>query len=233
MITDSDLKYYKDIVLKNFSFYDDPFEFMWSTEDGEPIDDCDTLWSDPKIYDVKYGCSKAVLFYGYLDNYVLKIPYLGEYDEFSGQYNKFARASKDNPWDYCYVESKIYDMACEAGIEELFCGTKYLCKIDGFPIYLSEKSDAALDEEGDNRLSSKDGINYIRSKRREKEKKFLYCPGDMEDNLIGLFYDSWGKELTDRLLDFLLDNNIRDCHTGNVAFKDGKIRIIDYSSFFK
>ena len=55
----------------------------------------------------------------------------------------------------------------------------------------------------------------------------------MEDNILGMFYDSWGAEITDKFLDFLVDNHIRDYYNGNIAFKDGKIRVIDYSSFNK
>lgn len=236
MITDSELLRLKNIVQEKFSFEDDPFDYMWVDGDGEPLDDFDGFWRDPCVIDVKYGCSKVVLFCSYLDDYVLKIPFIGEF-LYVGLHREFSNAvvvdNKDVKWDYCRVEEGIYKSACKEGLGDLFCGTRFLCRINGFPIYVSEMSGDALDEDTILHQSSADGLNYIKSKRKEPSRRFLYAPGDMDDDTIGMFYDSWGKELTDKLLDFIVDNDIRDCHNGNVAFRDGKIRLIDYSSFYK
>ena len=221
MILDSDIALLKDIVQSRFSFGENPDDIMWTTTDGDPIDDCDAFWGDPDIGDVKYGCSKVVLFYHYLGNYVLKIPFLGECTE-DGVYNNFTNAiggsENENNWDYCRAEEVIYELACGEGLGDLFCGTRY---------------ENALDEDSTPHHSSAAGLDYIKLKRQEPGKQFYYAPADMDDDTIGMFYDSWGKELTDKLLDFLVDNDIRDCHNGNVAFRDGKIRLIDYSSFYK
>ena len=234
MISDSDIVLLRDIVQSRFSFGENPNDIMWTTADGDPIDYCDTFWDDPDIGDVKYGCSKVVLFYNYLGDYVLKIPFLGECFK-DGIYINFTNAIVDsedeNSWDYCRAEEIIYELACEKGLGDLFCGTRYLCDIQGFPVYVSEMSESALDEDTTSHRSSAAGLAYIKSKRQEPGRRFYYCPGEMSDDTIGMFYDSWGKELTDKLLDFLVDNDIRDCHNGNVAFRDGKIRLIDYSSF--
>lgn len=236
MISDSDIALLKDIVQSRFSFGENPDDIMWTTTDGDPIDDCDAFWGDPDISDVKYGCSKVVLFYHYLEDYVLKIPFLGECTE-DGVYNNFTNATcgseNENNWDYCRAEEIIYELTCGEGLGDLFCGTRYLCDIQGFPVYVSEMSENALDEDAMPHHSSAAGLAYIESKRQEPGKQFYYAPADMDDDTIGMFYDSWGKELTDKLLDFLVDNDIRDCHNGNVAFRDGKIRLIDYSGFYK
>ena len=225
MISNSDIALLKDIVQSRFSFGENPNDIMWTTLDGDPIDDCDAFWGDPDIGDVKYGCSKVVLFYNYLGDYVLKIPFLGKCAKDGDYYYNFTN------WDYCRAEEIIYELACGEGLGDLFCGTKYLCDIQDFPVYVSEMSEDALDEEVMPHHSSVAGLAYIKSKRQEKQ--FYYAPMDMDDDTIGLFYDSWGKELTDKLLDFLVDNDIRDCHNGNVAFRDGKIRLIDYSGFYQ
>lgn len=236
MITDKELESLRGIVLQNFQFMDDPYDFMWVDVDCEPIDNCDALWSDTEVSDVKYGCSKAVLFYPYLDDYVIKIPFCGIYTD-DNRYENFLYAMKGidggKNWDYCAAEEFLYKKACAVGLGDLFCGTRYLCDIDNFPIYISEKSDCAIDEDETPHNSSVEGMEYIQSKRRQRDVKCIYHPGDMEDNTIGIFYDSWGAEIIDKFLDFLVDNHIRDCHNGNVAFRDGKIRVIDYSSFNK
>ena len=61
MIPNSDIALLKNIVQSRFSFQEDPVDIMWTTVDGDPIDDCDAFWSDSDIGDVKYGCSKVVL----------------------------------------------------------------------------------------------------------------------------------------------------------------------------
>ena len=234
MITESDRLYLRHIVQREFSFVEDPRNIMWTDEEGDPIDNCDAFWADSQVNDVKYGCSKVVLFYSYLGDYVLKIPFLGEYTQ-EGDYRKFVNAQigRSKGWDYCRSEEQIYKLACKEGLGDLFCGTVYLCDIDEFPVYISEKSDCALDEEKTPHQSSSDGLAYLESKRNKSGKKFYYCPAEMDDDTIGLFYDSWGKELTDKFLDFVIDNDVRDCHNGNVAFKNGKIRLIDYSGFYR
>lgn len=237
VISESDLVELRRLVKDKFYFEYDPFEFMWTDYDGEPVDEY-SLLDIPEVSDVRCGCSKAVLFLSYLDDYVIKLPFLGTEDGIDDDEPAWFKHaivedsdSEHDGWDYCRVEEAIYKKACDQGIEKLFCGTRYLCSFGGFPIYVSEKSDAALCEDKWAHCSSRDGLDYIRSKRKSNSSDFLDCLNDMEDSTIGMFYDSWGKETTDKFLDFLVDNNVRDCHNGNVAFKDGKIRVIDYSSF--
>lgn len=217
-----------------FSKINDFYDFMWINKaDYEPIDYLDELWNLDDIYDIKYGSSKAVLFCNFLDEYVLKIPFLGEM-VLGVKCERFKNADiSHNSWDYCEAEAKIYKSACEDGISNLFCGIELLCQINNFPVYIAEKCTSTLDENFDLYNSSEDGIRYARAKSEKNKDKFLVRkPGDMEEEVVGLFYDSWGEKNTDKLLDFLVDNDVSDCHNGNVGFKDGKIRLIDYSGFY-
>jgi hypothetical protein len=52
MISNSDIALLKDIVQSRFSFQEDPADIMWTTVNGDPIDDCDAFWGDPNIGDV-------------------------------------------------------------------------------------------------------------------------------------------------------------------------------------
>ena len=116
MITNADLDSLRDIVLRNFKFMGNPYDFMWTDDDSEPIDDCDAFWTDPRVLDVKYGCSKVVLFYDYLGDYVIKVPFCGVCTE-EGKYINFSHATEDpddidENWDYCEAEEALYKKAC-------------------------------------------------------------------------------------------------------------------------
>lgn len=231
MIDAKDAAKLKGIVKEMCGGLGDPEDFMWLDVDYEPIDDCDSLWSCNGVFDIKYGCSKAVLFTNASEDYVFKVPFFGiEYE--NGEKLRYSNAQSYSQWDYCEVEQDIYEEACAAGLGDMFCGTRYVCSIHGLPVYVSEKSGDALDEEASSRDVSPAGREYIRTKKRtDKCRENMLFQGGLEDETVGMFYDSWGKDKTDKLLKFIEDNDVADCHGGNVAFKDGKIRLIDYSGF--
>ena len=70
MISESDLVELRRLVKDKFYFEYDPFEIMWTDYDGEPVDEY-ALLDLPEVTDVRCGCSKAVLFLSYLDDYVI------------------------------------------------------------------------------------------------------------------------------------------------------------------
>lgn len=242
MFSDSDVERAKLLIFQKFYFPDKPNRLMWTDEDGEPIEDLYSIFKDIEGIDrIACGCTKVVLFPSYCDKFVIKIPFLGiveyysqEKESFSGvcYYNDANYRTVKSKWDHCSLEEFIYNNAVKDGLGDMFCGTRCIGKIDRFPVYISERSGDTLDEDYSHR-PSEDGIKYSDSKS-SSNKPFCYnMPADMEPETLALFYDSWGKELTDKLVDFLLDNHISDCHNGNVAFRDGKIRLIDYPGFYK
>lgn len=242
MFSDSDVERAKSLIFQKFYFPDKPNRLMWTDEDSEPIEDLDSIFEDIEGIDyVTYGCTKLVLFPLYCDEFVIKIPFLGMIERDSQEKRHFGGACyyKDadhktikSEWDHCSLEEFVYNNAVKHGLGDMFCGTRCIGKIDRFPVYISERSGYALDEDFDYR-PSEEGIKYSASKFSSDKDFWHSMPANMEPETLALFYDSWGKKLVDKLVDFLLDNHISDCHNGNVAFKDGKIRIIDYPGFYK
>lgn len=242
MFSDSDVERAKSLIFQKFYFPDKPNQLMWTYEDSEPIEDLDSIFEEIDGIDyIAYGCTKVVLFPSYCDKFVIKIPFLGMVKYDSQDKNPFRGVCyyKDedyrtvkSKWDHCCLEEFIYNNAVKHGLGDMFCGTRYIGKIDRFPVYISERSGYALDEDYGHR-PSEEGIKYSASKSSSDNVACYNMPASMEPETLALFYDSWGKELTDKLVDFLLDNHISDCHNGNVAFRDGKIRIIDYPGFYK
>lgn len=242
MFSDSDVEQAKSLIFQKFYFPDKPNRLMWTDEDSEPMEDLDSIFGEIDGIDrIACGCTKVVLFPSYCDEFVIKIPFLGmvefvsqKKNSFSGvcYYNDADYRTVKSKWDHCCLEEFIYNNAVKHGLGDMFCGTRYIGKIDGFPVYISERSGYALDEDLGHH-PSEEGIKYTTSKKSGASLSCYNMPASMEPETLALFYDSWGEELTDKLVDFLLDNRISDCHNGNVAFRGGKIRIIDYPGFYK
>lgn len=230
MLTQARLQEIQDFVnwnLPRINFKED----MIAYEDGDPVFDDDIFRNWEYADDVLYGCSKMVIALHYYDDIILKIPYHGvildtdEYEEFTG-------AARDcdwiEKWDYCAAEANMFDIACEFELGDMFAGTYYLCDIDGYPIYCAEKAGEILDL-SPRRVPSMQGSIYS-AKKLEDGNIFVT---NLSPQAIAMFYDGYGKEKTDALLDFIVKNKISDLHDANVAVRDDKIKLIDYSGFNK
>lgn len=92
--------------------------------------------------DVCEGATKVVLIPDG-KNYVIKIPFYGEYDDddnmvpFMGATSSALEESEPN--NYCNFEADIYSEAVTWGIEDFFVPTAYVCEIYGVPIYVQTR----------------------------------------------------------------------------------------------
>lgn len=190
-----------------------------------------------KADDFLYGRSKLILKYRDLD-YVLKIPIFRfiDYDEDNRlNIHTYTNANEIGIGsDYCMTEADIYDKAIAASVEMFFAGTEYLCDIDRYPIYISQKAhnefictdylpDASMSDEiikyGQAIGISTNGLfDYD-----ERLAKNFFHENELEYG-IDKIYD---------LLDFFKDTNISDLHSDNVG-RDrlGRMIILDYPGFF-
>lgn len=228
MLTQTRLQEIQDFVnlnLPRINFKED----MIAYEDGDPVFDDSVFWNWEYADNVLYGCSKMVMSLHCYDDIVLKIPYHGvisdtyEYEEFTGAAEDYDWIEK---WDYCAAEANMFDIACEFELGDMFAGTYYLCDIDGYPIYCAEKAGEILDL-SPRSVPSMQGSIYS-AKKLENGDIFTT---NLSSKAIALFYDGYGKEKTDSLLDFIVKNEIYDLHDANVAVRDNKIKLIDYSGF--
>lgn len=220
-----EIQQFVDDNLPRIDFQED----MIAYENGEPFFDESIFSKWEYTDDILYGCSKMVIKLHWYDDIVLKIPYHGVFSV-SDEYEEFTGAAEDcdwiKKWDYCAAEADIFDLACQFDIGDMFAGTYYLCDINSYPIYCAEKADAVLDLYS-RRTPSILGSNYS-AKKLESGAVFTT---NLSSQAIGLFYDGYGKEKTDALLDFLVKNKISDLHGENVAMCGDKIKLIDYSGF--
>lgn len=239
MVDNETLEEVRRLVHSNFHFPQNPRDILWTDLDGEPWNDIETMFDDCGDYDdVRCGCSKIVLFPYYLNDFVIKIPFLGERN--GEEFYKFSNIKCfdfnhrfKTGWDHCELEAYVYQLAVKNNIADMFCGTYYIGDFEGFPLYISEKSGKIIDEDLIHHPSEAAKKYTLSKAPKDSQPNSWNMPAGMEPDALGLFYDFWGKESTDKLVNFIVDNKIQDCHNGNVAFKDDKICIIDYPGFYK
>lgn len=187
----------------------------------------DALWFE-------YGCSKIVFGFRELENYVVKMPFFGQWiekynsttNDYDIVYKKYKYCSKNNPNDYCRKESEVYKMLQKDGLANLAFGTYFLFYIGDVPVYMSEMCEK-------NGLDSSECYFNISKESKEKgEQKGKRNGHIMYDDMISVFIEQYGEAITDKLLEFISKNGIRDFHNGNVGYdSDGLLRVLDYSGF--
>ncbi len=191
----------------------------------------------PDCYDVRSGASKCVLFFKEISNYgyCVKIPFLGFIESSDDEKIEFRFADDviryvhgmditTSSWDYCYNEMLIGNLAEERGIGDSFARTFYLCHINGHPIYLAEKVDNTLEVPcGEYKSPTwNDSFNVA--------ENFYNCAFS-DSYVLAFFIDNYGLDYTKKLINFIEQYDIGDLYDSNIGFRDGEIKLIDYSDF--
>ena len=94
-------------------------------------------------YEIRTGASKVVLLPDGAQ-YVIKIPYYGQLDDYDGTSIPYNGAwvphiEIDNTNDYCELEAAIYDEAVEWDLQDFFVPTIWVCDIGHVPIYVQPR----------------------------------------------------------------------------------------------
>ena len=221
---------------------------MWIYEDYD-FDGLDYIIEEVDPVSVRNGASKCVLFFKELLRYCVKIPFQGlEYFEWDSQIHNYsetpnyigfqyaadifrgnANQYRDcvSKWDYCDVESFIAKKAIEWGLGDCFALTFYLGEINHYPIYLAEKVDCTYECDYYDFQSPTFKDSYRRAQEIEEEMNLTM----IDSKVFGFFIDNYGEKKAKKLLDFIDYFCIGDLRSANIGFRDGKIKIIDYSDF--
>lgn len=201
---------------------------------------------------VRYGKSKLVFFFPEIDDYVFKIPfrgiryysYCGNADEWEIEYEEdysfansvYEEIEDDELWniadcysdndnnDYCGVEAVFYKAAELNHVEDAFAGTWYLCKIDGIPIYVSEKAESCGE------CFEPYPVGYYDQVKEDENLKYLLDAGLGPTNIYSLVRSYTYAEAI-KIADFIINNGITDLHDDNVGKRNGKLVFVDYSGF--
>ena len=177
------------------------------------------------------GVTKVVLFPRGME-IVVKIPFMGE--GFSdGSFTFFEGAFEPDGWDYCKVESILFETAETEGeyLSDYFLETEYIGSVHGHPIYIQERGVTLDDTKPNNWDEDQPKEQLIRNDeiRRFCNKRMLKC---FNPTWIADFIDYYSEASFLVLERFLRNNDISDLHSENIGYSlAGVPVIIDYSSF--
>lgn len=181
--------------------------------------------------DWDHGASKMVLYYNALKDWVVKIPFAGDYYEEEDRYNNFCEANRYLPIaedDYCAAEAYLTKQATAAGVDFMFACTYYLMTIDGVRVYVAERvRPQSWKIEWQNPDSSAASAADIRSCCQDE-----FYESHMSETDLALFVDAYGEDAALDLISFISEWRINDIHSGNTMMDNNNhIRIVDYSGF--
>lgn len=177
----------------------------------------------PYVDNIHNGLTKIVFEVPDFSGFVVKIPLCGRCED--GEEvpsHKYIKANDYCPWDYCYTEVITSNIAKNYGLGNLFIPTFYLGKVNNYPIYYSPKVTELYDYSTDYSDDNLETATKLKSNG-------LWV--DMDDSMLALFIKQYGAPVIKRLLKFLKDMRSGDFHCDNVAYKDGKLVIIDCAGF--
>jgi hypothetical protein len=209
------------------------FEDMYC-DDYDSEGHCAEIMTSRLVRDIACGASKAVLFLDGEDDYVIKIPFYGygtrdEDEDYVTWFNGASLCGVDTEpeWNYCELESVVYDLALETGVEEFFASTEFLCHVNDIPVYVSEKMDNITDgydysNETEEEEAWRRAVDFVK-----EHKGASFSTTQIEALIRG-----YGEEKVERLVDFISNLGVSDFHNGNWGYdKDSRIRLLDYSGY--
>ena len=189
------------------------------------------------IFECFTGASKVVLHFEGTD-FVIKIPFNGTeeacyeddgefYDEY--EFVPFSGAGEywdDNCWDYCSIEVERFQAALDEKVDECFLETKYVGSVNNYPIYAQKFAEIYCYGDRDYEHSNKaDDLNKTSSICSSHHVKCFHT------NWLTDVRKYYGEEFLLKLLCFIKDYEIRDLHSENFGYINGRPIIIDYASF--
>lgn len=135
---------------------------------------------------------------------------------------------REQDWDYCSLETAIYQEALKRGLGQYFAEEGLLGYLqDGHPVYYQQRCVALCDSE-EYDWNSEEYQRRSTSARQTCEKFNTYC---FNAWWIADFVETYGEEEFKALSDFLREMQIDDLRDCNVGYLDGAPILFDYSGF--
>lgn len=159
------------------------------------------------------GLTKFVLDLDRENNFVVKIP-------FAGSYYGWKNECDDYRVNHCARELKDYEDLKDTEIGFLLVPTYFVGKVGELEIYIQPKVEPYS---YDQHSASQESYQIA------ADMDYYECTADDEDT-IAAFVESFGEE-AEHILCLLDDFGVRDIHSGNFGYSDGKLLIFDYCGY--
>lgn len=173
------------------------------------------------------GATKVAFYFQENPEWVVKAAYLRKTNP--------AFVECEDAQDYCERESEVYELACEAHMEDFLARTEFLDEISGVKFYIQEYAENASEE-----ISQKFRGYIVEEYQLDSElyeedweyEEAISCRAEEledEDMLRAVYGDEEGESL----YCFLDRENVNDLHEGNYGVtRDGRTVIIDFSGYY-
>lgn len=127
-------------------------------------------------------------------------------------------------WDYCHLESVIYQLAVQEGVAKYFAKEEYLGTIDQTPVYYQEKCVSLREAYPDH-----DSVEYCQKRKRGNS---LFGEIDIYEPVwLADFVERYGEAELHRLCAFLDKYSISDLRDCNIGYLNGAPILFDYSGY--
>ena len=199
------------------------------------------------------GATKGVIIFRD-EKFVIKIPFTSitesygscSYTDSQGNYQSYnhnevtnyCRAFQDgiieydedpaSNWDYCRLETAIYNAASLEGLENYFAKEELIGYIDNHPIYMQQKCKVFSEMSIEIDYTSKE---YKRRKKLSDKYCHKFNLHNFNAYWIADFIEIYGKYEFEKLAAFIKNYNIGDLRDANVGYYDGAPILFDYSGY--
>lgn len=158
-------------------------------------------------YDYNYGASKLVFF---LDNCVLKVPFVGWFYESGYDYYEVE--------NYCVKEVSLYKKAKQEGVDKFFLKSRMITP----DIELQEKADGTCLKVPD-----------IKGKEELIKSSFsAYANSKLPISTRAILQMNYSQSELDKFCAFIEKYNVNDLSMHNMCVKDNRVVFMDYSGFY-
>lgn len=243
-------EYVFELIKNNYVIYDD-----FNKHDEDTVYDALNRIRELDDIDWKIdsGISKLVIIFNNQD-FVIKIPFCGAYEmtcdcnnsnceecdgdcdccgkaieewySFYGACPHFDDKQLKEDWDYCDLETAIYQKAKDMEIEFCLAETRFLGRINGHPVYTQVKADV---------YSSNWSTYSCRHSDEQKKAMRDYCHTHKKfcfnSNWLIDLRNAYGDKVFLTFMDFIEKTGVSDLHDGNVGYIGDCPVLIDYSDY--
>ena len=169
--------------------------------------------TEQTYYFLNIGLTKFVLDLDTENNFVIKIPFAGTYYSWNNEWNDYSV-------NHCARELEDYEHLKNTEIGFLLVPTYFVGKVGELEVYIQPKVEPYS---YDQHSASEESYQIA------EDMEYYECTAYDKDT-IAAFIEEFGDE-TEHILSLLDDFGVRDIHSGNFGYSDGKLLIFDYCGY--